>query len=99
MLHRRSLVTGKPEYWTNFLRQRMKAGLSATLISTAIGVVVGVVVGTFFARILLVDAEGGGTLPVGFGGGIASLLTAVQIQVMSMAYKALAQWCVRACRR
>jgi hypothetical protein len=92
VLHRRSLVHGKPEYWSSFVLQRMKMAFTASLITTAIGAVVGVVVGTFFARILLSDAEAEGSLPSGFGAGLGSFLNAVQIQIMSLLYKKMAKW-------
>ena len=96
VLHRRSLINGKPEYWSSFVLQRMKMGFSASLITLTIGAVVGVVVGTFFARILLNDAENDGALPSGTGAGLGSFLNAVQIQLMSFFYKKLAKWCVTA---
>jgi len=92
VLHRRSLINGKPEYWSSFVLRRMKLTFSASLITMTIGVVVGVVVGTFFARIALNDAENDGALPAGTGTGLGSFLNAVQIQLMSFLYKKLAKW-------
>jgi hypothetical protein len=74
------------------MRQRMKKSFSLSLVFTAIGAVVTAVVGLFFVRILLTDLEADGDLPDGFGGIIASLLTAIQIQVMSFLYKSMASW-------
>jgi len=94
VLHRRSLIHGKPEYWTSLLRKRMKTSFSLSLVFTAIGGVIAAVVGLFFVRIVLTDLEASGDLPGGFGGIIASLATAIQIQVMSFLYKSMASWYV-----
>lgn len=70
----------------------MKKSFSLSLVFTAIGAVVAAVVGLFFVRIVLTDLEEDGDLPGGFGGIIASLLTAIQIQIMSFLYKSMASW-------
>ncbi|CAE7839209.1 Ano8, partial [Symbiodinium sp. KB8] len=87
VLHRRSLVHGKPEYYSSPLAQRLKSSFSISLISIAIGTVVAVVVGLFFTRILLTNEEEAGNIPAGYGGILSSAIAAVQIQITSFLYK------------
>ena len=77
----RSFVSGKQEYWADPLWQRVRRGTSASIVSLAVGTVIVVILSLFTARVFLEREEREGNLDEGWGGYLASFLTAVQIQV------------------
>ncbi|CAE7468258.1 ANO7, partial [Symbiodinium sp. KB8] len=89
---RRSFVTGKQEYWADPLWQRVRRGTSMSIVTLAVGTVVVVIVSLFSARVLLEQEERKGNLDEGWGGYLASFLTAVQIQLCGFLYSSLAKF-------
>ena len=84
-------MTGKPEFWRNPVIEEAKITLSSAVITFMIGVVLVLVLSIFFVRVYLVQQEEDGNIASGWGGHLASVFTAVQIQVMSLVYDLLAR--------
>eukprot|EP01138_Halocafeteria_seosinensis_P016472 gb/GECG01016803.1/.p1 GENE.gb/GECG01016803.1/~~gb/GECG01016803.1/.p1 ORF type:complete len:772 (+),score=100.00 gb/GECG01016803.1/:1-2316(+) len=84
---KRSFSTGKPEYWRSPVRSTLKHVISDTTIATVIGIVIVLVVMIFWLRIVLQNVD---NLSTEWASHISSIVTAVQIQVMSFLYHKLA---------
>jgi len=90
---RRSLVTGKPEFYPRHaVRRTCLRGVSAAVVSFCIGVVVVVVLSIFYVRVFLARLEDEGEIAAGWSGNLAGIFTAIQIQLMGFVYKAMAKF-------
>jgi hypothetical protein len=88
----RSLVTGKPEWFPkNAVWRLFRRGISAFVISFLIGCVVVLVLSIFWLRVFLVELEERGEIEPGWGSHSASVVTAVQIQLMALIYSFFAR--------
>lgn len=88
----RSPITGRPSYArSDTCLQFTLRGFSAAVVSMMIGVVIVLVLSIFFVRVFLVQLERDGSIQEGWGGNIAGIITAVQIQLMAYVYKSIAR--------
>lgn len=85
-----SAVNGQPLLYFPRNEYYFRVSLSVTIISTLILIVIGVVASIFFLRIVLTRLQALTIMDVSTGAIIASLLNAVQIQVMNAIYGTIA---------